>query len=106
MRHLIACLLCFSLVGCATTYTRIDATDTFPGYTMRTYAFGNAEMAKSAQNFTGKLIVIAPDGKSVTVDMTNGQSSEGLSATGLEAMVKAAIEAVVTSFVPVAPIIR
>ena len=105
MKILIALLLCIPLMGCATTYTRIDATESFPGYTMRTYAFGNAEMAKSAQNFTGKLIVIMPDGKSVTVDMTNGQTAEGLTATGLEAIIKAAIQGIVSSFLPVAPII-
>lgn len=105
MKTLIALLLACTFTGCATTYTRIDAAEGFPGYTMRTYAFGNAEMAKSAQNFTGKLIVILPDGKSVTVDMTNGQSAEGLTATGLEAIVKATIQGIVSSFLPVAPVL-
>lgn len=105
MKRLIAAVLCLCLVGCATTYTKIDATESFPGYTMRTYAFGDAEMAKSAQNFSGKLIVITPDGKSVTIDLTNGQSSEGLTAQGLEVIVRESIKAIVSSFIPVVSVV-
>lgn len=90
--------------GCATTVTKVSPTETFPGYEMRTYAFGNAEMARSAQSFSGKLTVMSPDGKSITVDMSNGQNSEGLNAKGIDAVVNASIKAVLSAFaLPVAP---
>lgn len=95
-----ACL-CFLLTGCATTTTYIDKTATFPGYHMTTFVFGSAKMAKSAQNFHGNLTVTEPNGTTVVVGLNNGQNTEGLEATGLEAVVKAIVKGVVESIVPV-----
>ena len=89
------------LTGCATTVTHIDKTETFPGYTMKTYVFGSAQMAESAQSFHGNLAVTSKEGMSVVVDMDNGHTAKGLSASGLEAVVNALVTALVKSFLPI-----
>lgn len=93
--------VCLMLAGCASTTTHVDKTETFPGYTMRTFVFGSAKMAESAQSFHGSLTVTSPDGLNVVVGLNNGQNNKGLEASGLEAVVKSVVEGVVKGFVPI-----
>ena len=93
-------MLCLLCSGCATTYTKIDSTETFPGYSMRTYVFGSAKMAESAQKFNGQLTVVYPDGRSVTVALDNGQNAKGLEAAGIEAVARSLADAVVKGLIP------
>lgn len=91
-------VLLFLLSGCATVSTRIDATDTYPGYTMQSTVFGSAKMLEAAQEFHGNLVV--SDGK-ISVEISNGQASKGMEASGIQEITKGVVDGVLTAIFPV-----